>query len=136
MRCLLGLLTLSLVALAHPQDVVGKWLGAYKVDSSKMSASERQAAESMAKSTKLVLTLRSDKTFMVEIAGPTQKSKTEGTYRIEKGKLITTDTKRNGKPVLDHHKRLTTFTIASGGKELHTKIESSKLPAVLVFKRG
>lgn len=136
MRCGMGLLVIGLAATGLAQDLTGKWIGTYKVNTTKMTAQERTQVEALTKSTKLVMTIKKDKTYVVEISGKTQQSKTEGSYRIEKGKLIMTDHRRNGKAVPDNQRRSATFTILNSGKELQTKIESGRVPAILIFKRA
>jgi hypothetical protein len=132
----MGLLVMGLAATGVAQDLTGKWIGTYKVNAKNMSAQERTEFEAIAKSTKLVMTIKKDKTYVVEISGETQKSKTEGSFRIEKGKLIMTDHRRNGKAVPDNQRRSATFNILNGGKELQTTVGATRVPAILSFKRG
>lgn len=132
----MGLLVMGLAVTGMAQDLTGKWIGTYKVNAQNMTATERTEFEALAKSTKLVMTLKKDKTYVVEIRSETQKSKTEGSFRIEKGKLIMTDHRRNGVAIPNHRRQSATFTILNGGKELQTKISSGRVPAMLTFKRG
>jgi hypothetical protein len=136
MNRLLGVLTVGLLVTgAMAQDLVGVWSGRYQVDMTKVAAENRQMVAEMSKSTRLTMRLRKDKTFSVEIVGKNQKSLTEGTYRIEKGKLITTDLKRNGKAVAAADRRNAAFTIANGGKSLTLKLDRGPAPAVLTFTK-
>lgn len=125
----------SFAGTGAAQNLVGLWSGRYQVDMTKVAAENRQMVDAMTKSTKLTMRLKKDKTYTVEIVGPNQKSLTEGTYRIEKGKLITTDVKRNGKPIPAGDRRSATFTIASNGKTLTMRVERGPAPATLTFTR-
>lgn len=136
MRSAIGLVIIGLASIGMGQDLTGKWIGSYRVNAPNITAEDRKAFEALAKTTKLIMTIKKDKTYVVEISGETQKSKTEGSYKIEKGKLVMTDFRRNGKAVPDNQRRVATFTILNGGKELQTKVGSGRVPAILTFKRA
>lgn len=133
MRLFTLALVASLACAGFAQDVSGKWTGRYIVDLARVPQAERERVAAQAKSTKLTMTLRKDKTFTVEFVGNGQSNTTTGVYRVEKGKLITTDTKRNGKPIPNASRRTATFTISGGGKELRMKPQNTTMPAELVL---
>jgi len=126
---------LALTTTALAQDVSGNYVGKYKLDLSKFKPEDRKMAQAAADQSKLSLQLRKDMSFVVEIVGVNARSRTEGTYKVQGGKVITTDRVRNGKPVPNASRRSASFTIADNGKTLRMKITTGKAPAELIFTR-
>lgn len=126
---------LALTTTAFAQDVSGTYIGKYKLELAKFKPEDRKMMQAAADQSKLTLQLRKDMSFVVEIVGLNAKSRTEGTYKVQGGKVITVDRVRNGKPVPNAARRTATFTIADKGKTLRMKVTSPKTPAELIFTK-
>lgn len=126
---------LALTTTALAQDVVGTYLGTYKVDMSKLKVEDQKMLQAMIDASKITMSIRKDKTFVVTITSINQSSRTEGTYRVVNGTLVTTDRRRNGEAVPDSSRRLTTFTISNGGRTLTAKLKKGPAPAQLVLTK-
>lgn len=126
---------LALTTTAFAQDVVGTFTGVYKVDMSKLKVDDRKMMQAIIDASKITMSIRKDKTFVVTITNINQNSRTEGTYRVVNGTLVTTDRRRNGKAVPDSSRRMTTFTISNGGRTLTAKLKKGPGPAQLILTK-